>query len=201
MNAPRADHQKGDIPIFRRINRNVPFFLIVLLAGCRTVPEPSIEHPQIEPPPPVTWGAEAIPGQQGEGSGGLATHRNPGEALASIAVKLLGVPYRFGGATRDGFDCSGLVFFTHRELGFDVPRTSRDQAARSRPIAERKLERGDLVFFRIGSRQVNHVGIYVGDRQFVHAPRSGRPVTLQSLDDEYYAEYFFGGGRFWEPSD
>jgi murein DD-endopeptidase len=173
--------------------------LLAVLTGCRSAPEPDPDAPQVAAPAPVTWGAEnpAGPGDAAD----PADPRHRGAAVADLAVKLLGTPYRFGGATREGFDCSGLVFFAHRELGLTVPRTSRDQAAQAREVSEGELERGDLVFFRIGKRFVDHVGIYVGDRRFVHAPRSGRPVTLGSLDDPYYAEHFFGGGRFWTPLD
>lgn len=109
-----------------------------------------------------------------------------------------GVPYRFGGATTEGFDCSGLVFFTHRRFGLNVPRTSRAQAEQAERVKRRKLEPGDLVFFRIGSRHVNHVGIYIGDDRFVHAPRNGRPVSVDSLDDAYYDKHFEAAGRFWD---
>ncbi len=90
------------------------------------------------------------------------------------------------------------MFFSHQQLGVTVPRTSRDQAEEARQIKQGKLRRGDLVFFKIGSRRVNHVGIYIGDRRFVHAPGAGKPVTINSLDDEYYAQRFSSAGRFWD---
>ena len=168
----------------------------VLICGCASSPPPrSTPSPPFDSP-------SAIPAQpRWEGSGGAAGLRTRGEEVADLALGLRGVPYRYGGATHAGFDCSGLVFFSHRQLGLTVPRTSRDQADGARQIRESKLRRGDLVFFRIGSRQVNHVGIYIGDRRFVHAPGAGKPVTVNSLDDEYYAQRFFSAGRYWDRVD
>jgi murein DD-endopeptidase len=164
--------------------RNVPILLLVLAAGCASAPEP-----KAAPPAQTTraW----------DGEGGASSMRNRGEALAEFALRLRGTPYRYGGATLDGFDCSGLVFYAHRQLGVSVPRTSRDQAEQAQSIKPRKLQRGDLVFFKIGSRRVNHVGIYVGKKRFVHAPGAGKPVTINSLDDDFYSEAFFSAGRFW----
>jgi cell wall-associated NlpC family hydrolase len=122
----------------------------------------------------------------------------PGDALANFALSLQGARYRYGGATRDGFDCSGLVFYAHQQLGLEVPRTSREQAKEAEKVKPRKLQRGDLVFFKIDSRKVNHVGIYVGDHRFVHAPGEGKPVTVSSLDEEFYAEAFSRAGRYWD---
>ena len=79
-----------------------------------------------------------------------------------------------------------------------MPRTSREQAEQAEEIKPRKLKPGDLVFFRIDSRRVNHVGIYIGEHRFVHAPGAGKPVAINSLDDEFYAETFESAGRFWE---
>jgi cell wall-associated NlpC family hydrolase len=135
--------------------------------------------------------------EEWNGSGGSADSRDLGELLADFALDMRGIPYRYGGATTSGFDCSGLVFFTHRRFGLTVPRTSRAQAEAAELVKRRKLERGDLVFFRIGSRHVNHVGIYIGDDRFVHAPGNGKPVTINSLEDEYYDKRFESAGRFW----
>jgi cell wall-associated NlpC family hydrolase len=174
--------------------RHVPI-LFLLLAGCASSPETRHRpSPQLDPLPPGEIRRDA----DWDGGGGAAGLRARGEELADFALQLRGLPYRYGGATRNGFDCSGLVFYSHRQLGLTVPRTSRDQAGDAREIRESKLRRGDLVFFRIGSRQVNHVGIYVGDRRFVHAPGAGKPVTVNSLDDEYYAQRFASAGRFWD---
>jgi murein DD-endopeptidase len=165
--------------------KNVPILLLLLAAGCASAPE-------VRSPP-----SSAQSAREWDGEGGASSMRNRGEALAEFALRLRGTPYRFGGATLDGFDCSGLVFYAHRQLGLNVPRTSREQAEEATSIKPRKLQRGDLVFFKVGSRKVNHVGIYIGKRGFVHAPGAGKPVTINSLDDEFYAEAFFSAGRFW----
>jgi cell wall-associated NlpC family hydrolase len=157
-----------------------PFLLV--LAGCA-----SSTPPPKAPEPAREW----------DGAGGATSMRNRGEALADFALRLRGAPYRYGGATLDGFDCSGLVFYAHRSLGLRVPRTSSDQADQAFRIKPRKLRRGDLVFFKVDSRKVNHVGIYIGDHRFIHAPGAGKPVTTNSLDDEFYAERFFAAGRYW----
>jgi cell wall-associated NlpC family hydrolase len=159
----------------------------LLLVACHTAPAPRQTTPKAQTAA-ASW----------DGSGGASALRNRGEALAKFALSLRGTRYRYGGATRDGFDCSGLVFYAHRQFGLEVPRTSREQAQGADAIKPRKLQPGDLVFFHIDSRRVNHVGIYIGERRFVHAPGAGKPVTINSLDDEFYAESFASAGRFWE---
>lgn len=113
-----------------------------------------------------------------------------------VASQMLGVPYRYGGRSpRAGFDCSGLVYYSHHRVGIELPRTTRDQFRSTRPVKRSKLRRGDLVFFRIKGRKVSHVGIYLGDRQFIHAPSSGKRVSVASLDNPYWKKRFVRGGR------
>jgi len=161
--------------------------LLLLLAGCASTSPPQPAPASTEPSEPE-W----------DGSGGASNMRSRGAALVDVALRLRGVPYRYGGATLEGFDCSGLVFYAHRQLGLTIPRTSADQAADSSQVRESKLRPGDLVFFKIESRRVNHVGIYIGDRKFVHAPGTGKPVTVNSLDDDFYVERLSSAGRFWD---
>ena len=196
----------------RRMNvtakmRNVPLLAMILLTGCSSPPPhvpdspPVIESspPVADFPPPVVESDDDAPIDDTEwpGNSGASTTHNRGDALVAVAMSLRGARYRYGGATPNGFDCSGLVFFTHRQLGLDVPRTSRDQADAADFVKPRKLRRGDLVFFKIDSRHVNHVGIYIGNHRFVHAPGAGKPVTVNSLDDDFYAQTFSSAGRFW----
>ncbi|WMJ70004.1 C40 family peptidase [Stenotrophomonas sp. 24(2023)] len=113
------------------------------------------------------------------------------------AISLVGTPYRYGGNTPDsGFDCSGLVTYVYREmLDLRLPRTSRDLAAVQGPkIDPKRLATGDLVFF--GSRgNVTHVGIYVGEGRFVHAPSTGGTVRLDSLSGPYWKDHYTGAKR------
>jgi murein DD-endopeptidase len=119
-----------------------------------------------------------------------------GDEVAVRAIAQVGKPYRYGGADLDGFDCSGLVFFIHRELGVTVPRTAAEQYAASQPVNVRSLEPGDLLFFRTSSRKrVTHVGIYAGGGRFIHAPQTGRDIELRDLSDQYYGPRLVGAGR------
>jgi murein DD-endopeptidase len=129
--------------------------------------------------------------------------QGPGAAIARNALAQLGVPYRYGGSEpRRGFDCSGLVAYAHAQEGIAVPRTAATQFAAADSVEQGQLRAGDLVFFRTvpRSRAVTHVGIYTGQRRFVHAPQTGRDVVESSLDEAYYRERYAGSGRFYDPS-
>jgi cell wall-associated NlpC family hydrolase len=118
-------------------------------------------------------------------------------AVLMRAISLVGTPYRYGGNTPEGgFDCSGLVNYVYRDmLDLRLPRTSRDLAAWQGPrIAPERLTAADLVFFGSGG-QVSHVGIYVGDGRFVHAPSSGGTVRLDRLDGPYWRDHYSGAKR------
>jgi murein DD-endopeptidase len=119
---------------------------------------------------------------------------HPAEIVAEVAVSMVGVPYRYGGATPSGFDCSGLVYYTHRQAGIAVPRTAADQRRRSEKVPERNLRRGDLLFFDTSWRS-SHVGIYVGNGEFVHAPSSGKRVSRGSIKEGYFAKRLKQAGR------
>ena len=127
------------------------------------------------------------------------TPADPAAANAVLmrAIGLVGTPYRYGGNTPDsGFDCSGLVTYVYREmLDLRLPRTSRELAQVQGPrIDPEKLAAADLVFF--GNRgNVTHVGIYVGEGRFVHAPSTGGTVRLDHLDGHYWRDHYSGAKR------
>lgn len=127
------------------------------------------------------------------------TPADPAAANAVLmrAIGLVGTPYRYGGNTPDsGFDCSGLVTYVYREmLDLRLPRTSRELAQVQGPrIDPEKLAAADLVFF--GSRgNITHVGIYVGEGRFVHAPSTGGTVRLDHLDGYYWRDHYSGAKR------
>jgi len=120
-----------------------------------------------------------------------------GEKVVSIAAGYIGTPYRYGGdSPRNGFDCSGLVFFSFEQMGLKVPRTAADQRKAAERVPRDDLEPGDLVFFRSSKGRVDHVGIYAGEGRFIHAPNSGSVVSYAYLDDPYYRSHFVSAGRF-----
>lgn len=117
-----------------------------------------------------------------------------GEQAAVVAVRQLGIPYRYGGSTTDGFDCSGLVHYAYSKAGKSIPRTTNSLWRNLQPVAAGNLRVGDLLFFNIDGK-VTHVGLYLGSRRFVHAPSTGRDVTIEQLDSAYYRQAFVRGGR------
>jgi cell wall-associated NlpC family hydrolase len=119
---------------------------------------------------------------------------NPiGDRIVALAERQLGAPYRYGGATPQGFDCSGLVFYVFEQLGVRVPRTAEQQLTAVARIAREALQPGDLVFFWLPQA---HVGIYAGNGEFIHAPATGRAVERARLDQPLFILGFAGGGRF-----
>ncbi|MGE0080351.1 MAG: C40 family peptidase [Thiohalomonadaceae bacterium] len=119
--------------------------------------------------------------------------QHEGVFVAALAKYYLGAPYRFGGTGPDGFDCSGLVHHIHRLLGRDIPRTAHAQFLAARPVGLDQLRAGDLLFFRVRERP--HVGIYVGDGRFIHAPSRGRTVRYDELGNPFWRARMHGAGR------
>jgi cell wall-associated NlpC family hydrolase len=118
-----------------------------------------------------------------------------GGAIADVAMGMVGTRYLFGGTDPlEGFDCSGLVFYAYGQAGYRVPRTSRDLFRATRKIAVGDADPGDLMFFQ-DQTKLSHVGIYVGDGLFVHAPATGQTVAVASLDSPYYQQHLVAVGR------
>jgi cell wall-associated NlpC family hydrolase len=155
---------------------------LIWLAGCaqqnvyvaRTSPDPArIESRSVSPAP----------------------NRDHGVLVTELALDLLGTPYRYGGANpNEGFDCSGLVFYTFTQSGVSIPRTSQAQFKAARKISIAQADPGDLVFFQ-DQAKLSHVGIYLGNGRFVHAPASGRTVSVASLTAPYCQRHLVAVGR------
>lgn len=114
-------------------------------------------------------------------------------AVLSRAVNMLGTPYRWGGSTpAKGFDCSGLVNYAFNDVqNVDLPRTSNAMAkGHGVKVARKDLKPGDLIFFNIKSRRVNHVAIYLGNDRFIHAPRRGKRVSIDTLNKPYWNKHY-----------
>ena len=145
---------------------------LVVLAGCTGGPR---QRPEQPPEPAAVLQKDAL-----------------GVRAAELASQMVGIPYRYGGNAPDGFDCSGLVWYVYRELGLRVPRTAAAQRLAAAPVSGDALKPGDLVFFYTPA---DHVGVYLGGGEFVHAPASGRSVERARLDAPAFILGFAGGGR------
>ena len=150
--------------------------LALFVAGCAGSPAPS-------PSPVMTTASEERP-----------RTRIVSEEAALVAARQVGVPYRYGGRTRSGFDCSGLVNYAYAQAGIAMPRTTGALWDELEPVPRGQFLTGDVLFFDIAGK-ISHVGLYLGDGRFVHAPSSGKQVTIASLSNEFYDKALVRGGR------
>ncbi len=148
----------------------------------------------------VLWlgsACSSTPGQHPSQNPGMTQVSRPassGERAASVALRQVGVPYRYGGTNPRGFDCSGLVQYSYSKAGVSVARTTAQLWATTRTVDPRNLRIGDLLFFKFDGK-MSHVGMYIGKQRFVHAPSSGRTVTVASLNSSFYQAAFLRAGR------
>ena len=118
------------------------------------------------------------------------------EQMVGIIKTTLGTPYKWGGNNpQRGFDCSGLMSYVHKNAGLKIPRTTAQQRDNSRTIDYAQLQAGDMLFFKTG-KKTNHVGMYIGNRKFIHAPSSGKHVTVASMDSSYWHKRFVKFGTY-----
>ena len=117
--------------------------------------------------------------------------------VINTAMGMIGIPYRFGGTSAEtGFDCSGFVRAIYQDtIGHLLPRKADDQAKATQKIDKKELKPGDLVFFNTMRRTFSHVGIYVGDGQFIHSPSKGKSVRVENMNTSYWAKRFNGARR------
>ena len=132
----------------------------------------------------------------------LSTFTDKATQLAIEAMSLVGINYRRGGSSpENGLDCSGFVRYVFREAqGKELPRTSAEISKLGESVDKQDLQPGDLVFFNTLRRAFSHVGIYLGDNKFIHAPSSGGSVRIESMDLSYWKARFNGARRL-ETSD
>src|SRR6202012_2406690 len=125
---------------------------------------------------------------------GVALSATSNMKLFHFVYDWIGTPYRFGGGSKNGIDCSAFTKELYSEVfNLDIRRNSRDIFSMVSPVKKADLKEGDLVFFKIHSRRISHVGVYLGNGRFAHASSKG--FAISSLDDAYYSRYFYKGGR------
>jgi cell wall-associated NlpC family hydrolase len=165
-----------------KVHRLLPLLAVMLVSACAGSPQVA---------DPAQDAARVTP------SAAASTPGSPDvrEQAILAALAQVGAPYRYGGQSPStGFDCSGLVHYAYLEAGRSLPRTTDSLWNTTRRVSRSGLQPGDLVFFSIEGK-MQHVGLYIGDNRFVHAPSSGRWVSVESLASPFYAQALLSGGR------
>ncbi|MCK5896444.1 MAG: C40 family peptidase [Cocleimonas sp.] len=181
--------------------------VMTILAGC-TPPQrymqpiipshPFAAHHSIQRPPAPTQRQtlpptkrHTLPHQQ------LSTVTQTRERIVTLAHQSLGTRYTYGGSTpKEGFDCSGLMNYLHKKgANITIPRTAAQQSKHSQTVKYADLQQGDLLFFKTSAKS-NHVGIYIGKRQFIHAPNRRSKVKITTMDNAYWHSKFVKFGTF-----
>jgi cell wall-associated NlpC family hydrolase len=136
-------------------------------------------------------------GSSSSGGSSSTTGQTTGDKIVAKAKQYLGVPYKWGGTDPSGFDCSGFVYYVLRSMGINVSRTQTAMYAQGTPVSKANLKPGDVVFFQNTYKAgLSHVGIYVGNGQFIHAPSSGKVVSYANLNTDYYIAHYYGAVRY-----
>jgi len=141
--------------------------------------------------------AAAEPARKEEQMSFLERYTNAAQDVILQGLKLVGVRYRLGGNDEDsGLDCSGFVRLVFKDsIGASLPRTAREMSEVGQQIDTSQLKPGDLVFFNTMRRAFSHVGIYLGDNHFLHAPRTGAEVRVESMESSYWTQRYNGARR------
>ena len=147
------------------LSRAAAGLILIALAGCATAPQQTDQE--------VDFGADA----------------------AQHALGMVGIPYRFGGNSPQGFDCSGLVQYSYARAGMRVSRSLEGQWANSRPVPVAHIRPGDLLFFHMEGKTNSHIGLYIGNDRFVHAPTTGKHVSVASLANRFWRQHFSAARR------
>ncbi|MFA6085764.1 C40 family peptidase [Mucilaginibacter sp.] len=173
----------------KKITLAIALFLSVLAAKAqtKTIPTPAAESTE----------QESLAKDYLSQIMGVAMSATSNMKLFHFVYDWIGTPYRFGGSSRKGIDCSAFTKQLYSEVfNTTIRRSSRDIFSMVSPVSKDDLKEGDLVFFKIHSRSISHVGIYLGNNRFAHASSKG--VAISSLDDAYYSRFFYKGGRMLE---
>ncbi len=173
--------------LFRRLS---PLLLVIVLAAAPAHAEETVVDHAVD---------------EGSNPGAVLVmqYTTAAQQLVNQGMRYLGIPYRFGGTSPEsGLDCSGLVQNVFRNaVGLDLPRTAREMAGLGERVTRSELQPGDLVFFNTMRRAFSHVGIYLGDGQFLHAPSRGGAVRVESMGTGYWAQRFNGARRLLPSHD
>lgn len=170
---------------------SAPALALILLAGCSSTPQRAT----------VSGGTASVPSRPHAlpSTGARVDPQAPAlaEEVVLNALSLIGVPYRWGGShPNEGLDCSGLVQWVYRgSANLQLPRRSDEMMSHGQPVLADGLRAGDLVFFNTMQRPGSHVGIYIGQGRFIHAPNSRGVVRIESIDQTYWASRFDGARR------
>lgn len=165
--------------------------LLTLLASCRGSRNNRKNHPE----PTETASRKAFAAEYSRKLG-VPVPEMANQLLFSSIYDWMGVPYKYGGNDKKGVDCSGFISIIYPPVyNIQVPRASALMYKEAQPVEKKHLREGDIVFFKINTREVGHAGIFLFDDYFVHASTS-RGVMISRLGETYWTKYFVGGGRF-----
>ncbi|MDD6316480.1 MAG: NlpC/P60 family protein [Clostridia bacterium] len=142
---------------------------------------------------------EVVANSLSSSAAGSSTAVSSRSQITDYAATLLGSPYVYGGTSPKGFDCSGFTMYVYNHFNISLPHSSSSQYARVTKVSRDNLQPGDLVFFSntAGGSSIGHVGIYVGNGNFIHAPRPGKSVCYDSLYSSYYSSHYVGAGTLF----